>query len=1507
MNPRGYIPLLQMNGSTVVGDNVKTFVKHVQNGSDTSLMFDPIPAWITEVPLKSLATDQDLSNLEVYVRADSGDVLKAVCDNSGTAAYKELGMVKGIETSCAYKYEANVSAIVSNFTMSELDADFTLIEIYGSNFQLAGPNPAYVTVTVATHNCNITVLTSHQISCVVGSVTWGYHAPSVSIKGYGSAVIATDKLLYFAQSVYSISPSVGSFAGGQIVTIEGRGLRPNATIRFDGIAEPCEIVTWSSTVITCRTPASPTFSTHIPSSYPSSPPSRSPQTQPSNQPYAFPSASPSQLPVSIPSAQPSEQVILFPTSRPSFQPITDPTKQPVSAPSFVSKSPVTDIPTLIPSVDSTVSSVNPSQLPSFATSMLPSQSTNVPTVLLSDIPTATTSFPPSQEPSESSLTPSDYPTSATANPSSQESLEPSQTPSENPSTSTSILPTPESLAPSQAPSESPSTSTSIPPTLESFAPSQAPSEFPSSISPAFLSTKVSTESPSSTLGFFSTFSPVIIPTEPPSTAPTTEYPSTIGPSQISTQLPISLSIDSSQQPSQGPSESSLTPSDYPTYATDYPSSQDSLEPSLAPSEFPSTSTSIPPIPESLAPSQAPSGELPTSISPSEGTTIELISTELPTLEPTESTRRLLRAIDNAYFLTVDGFNTTLAYGYDARFTPIIQSISPPYLSSGFSVNITVRLRNVGADFMQRNISIMIEDQVCSQVNRTSSGFVSCVLNRNASAVALTTCSIKLYVEGDGYASSHILNELPTVERGFELFTSQPLNGSTLGGNIISIQGFGFDSRNPQRHIVQLSEVGLPAYTEYDKLLLSLGFHIYSNRSADEVLNCTVLSLNFTQLQCQLAPHLNVYPNKTYIISVTLNNIMAFSSSNLTYIQSMQYTPTLASDVQILSWTSRGEYTFTVTGTLLNAGELSVAVGSLACTVTSIVEYATYQKVTVVTPPLTAGNWTVFANVTGKGVALTEANITVGNHIESAVFATSEGSIGGGTVVTISGYGFSPDCDENVVMATASSSVQLKVSEYVSCLPYELIVRTPAALSHFSASVHASSAPLQVSSLSTHLWRAESVVAKLDFAISPFAFSLASTPRTRVNRSSGFGGLRTEVLVDSRSGDGSHNLTIKVGGKNCLNPIEKYLPHSYFDISVDFSLPDLQASSSPYNILVDLYPVGYAVMNVSSAFYLPTYVSLLEAASIGTVSSSVFGGVSIGIEGNGFSDALTVNVCDIWCPISGTISNSNFTCVTPTRLTKLAVDGLNSLGLIGNWIGSVTGTGTLFSSPVVAGGNYNFLTDGDYEDYFSVNSKTCSIGLHIPVGFHVTPYRMRFYPRLRHADDFSVVFFEGSVDGITYSSLGSLSSVHEGWNFITAPSNGSTEWFSYLRFRVHDTSKSSYCALAELDFLGVVAAINDSCPIVVTSNLTQTKIPIGHVKFESLAAFTPIISAITPDNGTALGGSLVTLIGENLLPLPDSIGEIVITFSGVKCSVVKYESTSIQCITGRRRPENIESE
>jgi hypothetical protein len=156
----------------------------------------------------------------------------------------------------------------------------TGVNIYGNYFQVLTDSTlntfAHVNVTIMQHTCNITQMNNTFIHCVVQSIPWGVHYPVVNILGYGNAMLATTKVLKFTQSVYSLTPTLGSLTGGQVLTITGRGFRQNVTVELPG-AGLCAVIYWSSTTIKCRTPKLPPI--EFPSSFPTSTPTTAATTQ----------------------------------------------------------------------------------------------------------------------------------------------------------------------------------------------------------------------------------------------------------------------------------------------------------------------------------------------------------------------------------------------------------------------------------------------------------------------------------------------------------------------------------------------------------------------------------------------------------------------------------------------------------------------------------------------------------------------------------------------------------------------------------------------------------------------------------------------------------------------------------------------------------------------------------------------------------------------------------------------------------------------------------------------------------------------------------------------------------------------------------------------------------------------------------------------------------------------------------------------------------------------------
>eukprot|EP01034_Spumella_vulgaris_P036305 gene36305-44789_t len=173
LTPRGQVPLLSINTTSILGNNVTGTVVKAVAGDNKALWFSPIPAHMTEVPLSwkvgsrtfFAAGNEWTSSVEVLVHTNSGgDVLKSVCDASGNGAAGYLGRFKGDEGSCGYAYSGARSPIVSNFSLSTVDTATTRVTISGNHFDLV-EDEDLVTVTIADHPCNITSLSATFIGC----------------------------------------------------------------------------------------------------------------------------------------------------------------------------------------------------------------------------------------------------------------------------------------------------------------------------------------------------------------------------------------------------------------------------------------------------------------------------------------------------------------------------------------------------------------------------------------------------------------------------------------------------------------------------------------------------------------------------------------------------------------------------------------------------------------------------------------------------------------------------------------------------------------------------------------------------------------------------------------------------------------------------------------------------------------------------------------------------------------------------------------------------------------------------------------------------------------------------------------------------------------------------------------------------------------------------------------------------------------------------------------------
>jgi hypothetical protein len=605
--------------------------------------------------------------------------------------------------------------------------------------------------------------------------------------------------------------------------------------------------------------------------------------------------------------------------------------------------------------------------------------------------------------------------------------------------------------------------------------------------------------------------------------------------------------------------------------------------------------------------------------------------------------------------------------------------------------------------------------------------------------------------------------------------------------------------------------------------------------------------------------------------------------------------------------------------------LQVWVGAIECTVVEITTSETSEEQTVhlTTPPLTAGVNVISASVMGYGRAQSLATLTLESEVTAVIPTTAIASLAGGTPVTMQGTGFSHVCSENDVTVSFRGTVAdsplliVPVSELLACTPTGLDVLLPSLLPRLDA--HAQ----RYSGLVWDLTEADVVVnnatsTKLNVTADTLHYSSVGTPLVVVNATEGH---ENSVLMftiftglDVSSGD----VSVTIGGKPCITldthntDDEAGVPdESYRHTMTRYcAAPALPARVAAYPILVNVDPLGYALTNSSAGMAVPMYQSLFHADVLAPrmLNSSARGGIDLTVSGYGFSESVSVQVCEQNCTaVAGTTSYYSVHCIIPERLTTAVIDDIADRDLQVDRIQTIAGT--YFSSlnapasPLLAN-----TQDGDFATYFEHGSLTCSVGVRLPAGYKAQPYRMRFYPRYKYSTNINNFVFEGSTDGgTTFTTIASSSKAHEGWNFVTAPADKATNWYNAFRYRAADTSSFSRCFLAEVEFTGTVAATQSTCPITVTSPDADITTVIGSVSYGDISQFTPLITEISPNNGTALGGTLVTITGHHFDAFPslDNHHAVSVSFSGVACTVQSTTATQITCITNPRRPEDVE--
>jgi hypothetical protein len=396
-----------------------------------------------------------------------------------------------------------------------------------------------------------------------------------------------------------------------------------------------------------------------------------------------------------------------------------------------------------------------------------------------------------------------------------------------------------------------------------------------------------------------------------------------------------------------------------------------------------------------------------------------------------------------------------------------------------------------------------------------------------------------------------------------------------------------------------------------------------------------------------------------------------------------------------------------------------------------------------------------------------------------------------------------------------------------------------------------------------------------------------TPMVTTDISSGYASTILTISASAFYGKNDVLSNIYIGNTPCLSCILNIT--SSTTATWRCTIPPLPASR--YSIFVSIWPFGYAILSNGN---LPQFTHLNQVGMNGhkLVQSSVAGGAPLSLVGKGLSYSTLVRVCGQEC-VPTFASYGLYNCSLPALRTVESVKYFDKLNITRDLVEILTGT--IFST---SSSSQNRAFDGNYGTWTANSGANCYIGVQLPKGILARPFRMRYYPTLQYSNKVHGVVFEGSANGgLTYDVLGYGTTAHEGWNFVDPSGNYSLQWYSRFRYRA---TGSNYCYLAEIQFLGVSASASSTCEVsVAIADVTRV---IGNVSYNDLS-YTPLLTSIQPTDGTALGGTLLSINGSNFLST--SINEPPeVYISGVPCNVQSWTSVKITCITGPRSVEDV---
>lgn len=291
-----------------------------------------------------------------------------------------------------------------------------------------------------------------------------------------------------------------------------------------------------------------------------------------------------------------------------------------------------------------------------------------------------------------------------------------------------------------------------------------------------------------------------------------------------------------------------------------------------------------------------------------------------------------------------------------------------------------------------------------------------------------------------------------------------------------------------------------------------------------------------------------------------------------------------------------------------------------------------------------------------------------------------------------------------------------------------------------------------------------------------------------------------------------------------------------------------------------------------------------------LTCSFAGGCTYAIASEGLFAALidsanSVQMCGSPCVLREDLSDMSYAvCEVPSLSTTYSTDNYQ-IAL------SETLHGTVFPEDTIL---YDELTQVSY----ITDEEDCSFGLTLkPDHVGVLDEAKIFINYMTEKANYvgNLAFQASNDDFATFDELYRFGEeIHEGWNYINYR-EADDEKPAYNAYRFMGNATGA-CKVTEFRLHGVEAiaselATHECTPVIyIGDEALSTNVALAPVTYDSTA--TALLTRISPRFGSVLGGTTVTLTGENF----SASAATTVFFDNRECIVSSQSSTEIVCVT-----------